>query len=206
MSRWRGGMSVLMPVFLAACAGDAGRKAPVDERLLGDQPPVEERVVGAPDARGSSAARSVGTAPAGAQATPQPRALPAEPRLEATPLPAPEGVEADPVSPAVVALLNDAGRQARGGEHEAAAASLERALEIEPRNAWLWHRLAVENLALDRLDESAGMAAKSNALAGDNARLQADNWRLIAAVRERQGRDGEAAEAARRAEALSGKR
>lgn len=195
-----------MPVLLAACAGDAGRKAPVDERLTGDRPPVEERVVGTGTVDGSTATRSVGTAPAADVGAPEPRALPAEPRLEATPLPAPEGVKADPVSPAVVALLNDAGRQARGGEHEAAAASLERALEIEPRNAWLWHRLAVENLALDRLDESAGMAAKSNALAGDNTRLQADNWRLIATVRERQGRDGEAAEATRRAKALSGKR
>lgn len=98
------------------------------------------------------------------------------------------------VNPAVVSLLNAANAHSRDGDHSRAAASLERAIAIEPDNAWLWHRLAVTRLAEGRLDQAAGLAAKSNALPGADRGLQADNWRIIAEVRRRQGdADGAAA-------------
>jgi len=84
------------------------------------------------------------------------------------------------LNPAVVALLNKANRSERNGELEQSAASLERALRIQPDNAWLWHRLALLRLFQHQHDDAVSMASKSNALSGDNARLQADNWRVIA--------------------------
>ena len=90
-------------------------------------------------------------------------------------------------SSAVVALLDRADQQHRGGDLDAAAASLERALRIEPRNALLWHRLARVRLEQGQPDQTVQLAAKSNSLAGGDTRLQASNWRLIASARKAQG-------------------
>jgi tetratricopeptide (TPR) repeat protein len=83
-------------------------------------------------------------------------------------------------SPAVVALLDQAKQQAQEGEGERAAATLERAIRIEPRNPWLWHRLAVLRLQQKRYRDAIDMANKSNALADTNRRLISGNYRVIA--------------------------
>ncbi len=110
-------------------------------------------------------------------------------------------------NPAVVSLLNTASAQSRAGDHARAAATLERAIAIEPDNAWLWHRLAGTRLAEGRLEQAASLAAKSNFLADHLARtdrsLHADNWKLIAQVRRRQGDTGAAAAAEAQATKLS---
>jgi len=106
-------------------------------------------------------------------------------------------------NPAVVSLLNTASAQSRAGDHARAAATLERAIAIEPNNAWLWHRLAGARLAEGRLDQAASLAAKSNSLATADRSLQADNWRLIAEVRRRQGDTVAAAAAEAQAARLS---
>jgi Tfp pilus assembly protein PilF len=107
------------------------------------------------------------------------------------------------VNPAVVSLLNTASAQSRAGDNARAAATLERAITIEPNNAWLWHRLAEVRIKEGRLDQAAGLAAKSNALAGTDRSLQAENWKLIAEARRRQGDAGGAATAASEAARLS---
>ena len=61
----------------------------------------------------------------------------------------------------------------------AAAASLERALRIEPRNAVLWNRLAHVRYEQKQYALASSLAAKSNTLAGRDAALRADNDRLI---------------------------
>lgn len=101
-------------------------------------------------------------------------------------LPAPAGGEA-PANPAVVALLNDANSAMQNGRDDRAAASLERALSIEPRNAWLWHRLASTRLKQGNLEQAAALAAKSNSFASKDRKLQAANWRIIADVHRRLG-------------------
>ncbi len=106
-------------------------------------------------------------------------------------------------NPAVVSLLNTASAQSRGGDHARAAATLERAIAIEPDNAWLWYRLADTRLAEGRLSQAASLAAKSNSLAISDRGLQADNWRLIAEARRRQGDTGAAAAAESQASRLS---
>jgi predicted Zn-dependent protease len=104
-------------------------------------------------------------------------------------------------NPAVLALLNNAEAQEQAGQFEQAAAALERALRLEPRNAMLWHRLARLRLSQGQWQTAVDLAAKSNSLAGGNGDLQARNWQVIAVAKERQGdRDG-AREARARVEA-----
>ena len=94
---------------------------------------------------------------------------------------------ARPSNPAVVALWDNAGQYATAGELERAAASLERALRIEPQNAGLWHDLAALRLEQRQYDQAESLAAKSNALAAGDDRLRALNWRLIAQARRGRG-------------------
>ncbi len=98
-------------------------------------------------------------------------------------------------SKTVLALLDNARNAAKSGQLHNAESQLERALRIEPRNAVLWHYMAKLRLHQDRISEAAGLAAKSNSLAGKNRSLQADNWRIIAHARHRQGDAGGASRA-----------
>lgn len=116
-------------------------------------------------------------------------APPAEPR-SISPRTAPESATGDTrasSSPAVIALLNDAGARERDGDYDHAIAVLERAVRIEPRNAQVWHRLARLNLHHGDPSQAESMARKSIQFAGGDARLQAANWRLIAAARRQRG-------------------
>ena len=123
------------------------------------------------------------------------------PPQEAT---APPPVIAPHGNPAVLALLESAQSQQQAGNYEQAAAALERALRLEPRNAMLWHRLAQVRLSQGQWRNAIDFAAKSNSLAGGERKLQASNWLVIAQAKERQG-DREGAQAARaRVEATGG--
>ena len=90
-------------------------------------------------------------------------------------------------SKTVLALLDNARSAAKAGQLHTAESQLERALRIEPRNAVLWHYMAKLRLHQDRINEAAGLAAKSNSLALRDRKLQADNWRIIAHARHQQG-------------------
>lgn len=103
-------------------------------------------------------------------------------------------------NPAIVALLQTAEDQQLDGHYEQAAAALERALRLEPRNAMLWHRLAQVRLSQGQWGNAMDFAAKSNSLAGGQRDIQANNWLVIAQAKERQGdRDGARAARARAA-------
>lgn len=107
---------------------------------------------------------------------------------------------------AVVALLDNAKQEATSGRLESAAANLERALRIEPRNPMLWHELARIRLDQAEPQQTVQLAMKSNTLAGENNRLRAENWRLIGQARAQSG-DQQGAEAAfSKADSLDGKR
>ena len=88
---------------------------------------------------------------------------------------------------AVIALLDRARLDMGAGQREAAGASLERALRIEPRNAWLWHELAQLRLTQGQYTQAISLAQKSNSFAGRERRLQALNWRVIGNARVAQG-------------------
>lgn len=91
------------------------------------------------------------------------------------------------VSPAVVALLENAEHQQRAGQYDGAAATLERALRIEPDNAHLWHELAKVRLEQQQWAQAEQMARKSLRLSTGDRLLGAANWRLIAAARQGSG-------------------
>ena len=114
------------------------------------------------------------------------------------PPPEPPPVEIAPQgNQAVVALLDSVRNYVNGGEYDKAAAALERALRIEPRNAGIWHDLGQIRLRQGQYRQAESMASKSNSLAGNNRGLQARNWRLIAFARRSAGdiAGAEAAEA-----------
>lgn len=95
----------------------------------------------------------------------------------------PATAERPRTSGAVLALLDRAETYRQAGDRENAAATLERALRIEPRNARLWNRLAAVRLDQGEAQQAEQLALKSNALAAGDAELQARNWALIAEAR-----------------------
>ena len=118
------------------------------------------------------------------------------------PLPVQETAVVRSQPPAVVALLDQAEQQANAGELEPAAASLERAIRIDPRNPVLWYHLATVRLSQGESAQAEQLAAKSNSLAAGNRTQQARNWRLIAQARREQNDTGGAAAAEQRAREL----
>lgn len=107
-----------------------------------------------------------------------------------------------PQPPAVVALLDTAEQQANTGDLEAAAASLERAIRIDPRNASLWYHLATVRLSQGDPQAAEQLAVKSNSLATGNNAQQARNWNLIARARKAQDDTAGAREAEQKARML----
>ena len=105
-----------------------------------------------------------------------------------------EGVIIEPMpkqvmsgNPAVIALLDRSRLDTAAGKRETAGASLERALRIEPRNAWLWNELAQLRLAQGQYVQAITLAQKSISFAGRDRRLRAINWRVIGNARVAQG-------------------
>ena len=121
-------------------------------------------------------------------------ALPAAP--EPPPLPPASG------NRAVIALLDRAQADAGAGRPDAASATLERALRIEPRNARLWHELAQLRLAQGQYAQAISLAQKSNSFAAGQRPLQAMNWRVIGQARIAQGNADAGQKALDRAAAL----
>ena len=103
---------------------------------------------------------------------------------------------------AVFDLVEEAETQSEAGNFSGAAATLERALRIEPRNPHLWNRLAHVRLQQGRFEMAGDLAAKSSTLAGDNPGLKRDNWLIIAQSRRAAGDTAGAAAAERAAQAL----
>lgn len=85
---------------------------------------------------------------------------------------------------AATSLLARADSHVQAGQWEQAAALLERALRIEPRNAWLWHHLATVRFRQGRYAQAVSLANKSNSLAPGDVALRAKNRRLIEQARE----------------------
>lgn len=116
-----------------------------------------------------------------------------------------ERVSLPPASgnPAVLALLNSADAKVGTGQVTAAAADLERALRIEPKNPMLWQELARLRLREGDYLQAANLAARSNSWSAGNRTLQAENWRIIGEARANLGDDVGAREALDQAMKLS---
>lgn len=120
---------------------------------------------------------------AGCATAPEPSPEPAPPDA----VPAPE-VQQKRESVAVAGLMQSARADTSAGRLSNAAASLERALRIEPRNPRLWHELARVRLKQGEYAQAESMAARSNAWAGSDSALREENQRLIEQAREAAGR------------------
>ena len=88
---------------------------------------------------------------------------------------------------AFLALMDAARNDNASGKPDAAAATLERALRIEPRNPVLWQELARLRLQQGQYQQAEGFAARSNGWAGGDKPLRAENWRLIGEARLKRG-------------------
>ena len=124
---------------------------------------------------------------------PAPMPRPTEP---APPVPSPYGYREDsgyPRSPeavsgpAVLRLLEQSREALADGRPEQAVASLETALDIEPRNPFVWQQLASTHLVQSLPDQAENKARRSNSFARGNPWIEAENWRLIAAARQERG-------------------
>lgn len=123
----------------------------------------------------------------------------------ASPTPPPAGAPRAPLRPeggaAVVELIERAQADQEAGALARAAATLERALKIEPRNPLLWFRLASVRRRQGRDEEAEALAMRSLSFISGKRELAARNWELIAAVRGARGDQAGAAKAGQEAEA-----
>jgi hypothetical protein len=101
--------------------------------------------------------------------------------------------------PAAGALAEQAERQRQAGDYVGAAATLERALRIQPQEAYLWNRLARVRMEQGRYAQAGNFAQRSNALAKDQPALKQDNWGMIAVARRTAGDIAGATEAEEKA-------
>src|SRR5260221_811149 len=114
------------------------------------------------------------------------------PGPESAPLPAPP---AHTENLAIAGLLIGARTDAAAGRLVNAAASLERALRIEPRNPRLWQELARVRLKQGDYAQAESTAARSNSWAGSGNALPAAHLRILSEPRNARG-DAESARVA----------
>jgi hypothetical protein len=206
MNKWT---IMLVPVALmvSACGSQPERPAPVTDQTVGSQTPGGEAKTfgyvdtGVPEA--TPAAHQL--PPAGSERMPsggEPLSVVSEsaPPARATPNLEPSRIseQAPPdqaSSNTVLALLQTAEGQQKAGNLGGAAATMERALRIQPHNAVLWHQLANVRYQQGQYARAASLAGKSNSLGGGNADLRRNNMLLIAKAKRAQGDEVGAREA-----------
>jgi predicted Zn-dependent protease len=111
-----------------------------------------------------------------------------------TPVPEPKAFNLS-APPAVMALQSDIEGNLKTGNYAEAAASLERAIRIQPKNPELWHVLADVRLKQQQPGLAEDLAKKSNLLAKSNQELIRSNWITIAESRRLKGDSAGASEA-----------
>ncbi|WP_082457641.1 tetratricopeptide repeat protein [Pseudomonas sp. Leaf48] len=83
-------------------------------------------------------------------------------------------------------LIETASRQYENGQLDQAAATLERALNIQPNNPATLHYLGVLRLQQGQYQQAETLAARSNMRVGRNVELRNRNFQLIQAARQAQ--------------------
>ena len=87
-------------------------------------------------------------------------------------------------NPAVIALLDETDFKSKQGNADGAINSIERALRLEPKNPWLWHRLAVLRFQRRQWRQAIALAEKSNSLSIRYPELRKANSELIKQARQ----------------------
>lgn len=113
-----------------------------------------------------------------------------------------EGTQVFPMqNPAVRELIASAQRAEDSGQFESAAAALERALRIQPRDPELLQLMAEMQLRMKDYGQALHFATRSYDAGPRVGELCSRNWRTIGLAHDRLGDATEAAQAERRAEA-----
>lgn len=170
---------MLIAALLACGACSNVRQAPVEERQETDPAAQLPADPAADPAAGDQVGEQAGDEDYG-----QWLELPGPPGSADTSAPAETGRLSD--NPAVIALLEDTDLRISQGDPEAAAGSVERALRLEPKNPWLWHRLAVLKLGQGHWRLAIALAQKSNSLSARRPELRRANADLISRARKHQ--------------------
>ena len=131
-----------------------------------------------------------------------------------TPAPTPESVPEAPPPPQPVvkeptlssasrALVSQAQTQVAAKNFPVAAASIERALRIEPDNPLLWLELGKVRQEEGNYVQAENMARKALSMSINAPRAQSAAWKLISDSYRARGKNVEAQDAQRRSEALT---
>jgi tetratricopeptide (TPR) repeat protein len=104
---------------------------------------------------------------------------------------------------ATSALVEKSRSEAGAGDFPAAFATLERAQHIEPQNPLVWVEMGQVRLQQGNPGQADSIGRKALQLASGDPSAQAQAWRLIADSLKAQGKDPDAADAQRHADALS---
>jgi hypothetical protein len=180
VSRLRHGWLIPLLLVQAACVNVGPRQKPVFAPFPESREPVAR-----PEPRPKS------QAPAPVQPPSEPSSPEDRTAGSGAPVVAP---------PAVVALQGEAQASFQSGDYDNAAASLERAIRIQPRNPQLWHDLAEVRLKQEQPGLAEDLAKKSNLHAKGNIELIRANWTLIAEARRLKGDAEGAADALEKAD------
>ena len=145
------------------------------------------------DTATEAAAEPDDSAPAGAQAEdddsvtwsalPEPENAMPPAAVDMPAAPAPGRISANP---AVIALLDDTDLRLSQGNTEGALSAVERALRLEPKNPWLWRRLALLRLRQGQWRQAIALAEKSNSLSTRHPEIRSANAELIKRAREQE--------------------
>jgi tetratricopeptide (TPR) repeat protein len=137
-------------------------------------------------------------APPPTQTQPTPAPAPAEP-----PAPPPPVAREPTLNAASRALVTQAQSQAAAKNYAVAAASLERALRIEPENPLVWIELGKVRQAEGNFVQAENMGRKAVSMAASAPKARAAAWRLIAESYRSRGRNLDAQEADAKAESFA---
>jgi Tfp pilus assembly protein PilF len=137
---------------------------------------------------------------AGAPGEPSGTAQPPPPAPGRPPAPAPRQFR---LGPAASALVAQAHRQAASGDYGQAAATLERAVRIEPDNPLVWIELGRVRLGENNATQAAALGRKALTLATGDPSAQVSAWHLIADSARSRGDNAGAADAEQRAQGLA---
>jgi Flp pilus assembly protein TadD len=137
--------------------------------------------------------------PGSAQTQPVPPTTSPAPTQPSTPAPPREPV----LSPASRALVAQSQSQLASKNYPLAAASIERALRIEPGNGLLWVELGKVRMAEGNYQQAENFGRKAIALTGNAPNAQSTAWRLVADAYRARGKTNEAHDADVRAAALT---
>lgn len=167
---------------------------PTTPAPLNNLPPATPLGVWNAPAQGTNNAPAPSTGFSGAPVLAAPNTPPSPLRNSAGALAADEQLDGP-----VLALLTTAQQQQGGGDLNGAAASLERAQRIAPREPQVLYRLAQIRLNQGDAAQAEQLSRRALSYAAGRPTLQAGLWDLIAQARDKQGDPAGAAQARQRA-------